>query len=191
MDTFKLSRGGVHNGKDTSTVCAGVPASDGRAGPLGPFGGELAREFGCCAQTIRNWVRQSDRDEGRRDDGLTSSELEELRRLRRENRRLREEREILKNARSGLLGRPVRCRGGLRAREGEPGRACGVADVPPKFRSLRELALCWASPPAGTTRGEAVGGVLVRSATRSYAAPLGPSTRSLEAPTGCLGCMRS
>ena len=64
----------------------------------GRSAGELAREFGCCAQTIRNWVRQNDRDEGRRDDGLTSSELEELRRLRRENRRLREEREILKKA---------------------------------------------------------------------------------------------
>ena len=60
--------------------------------------GELAREFGCSAHTIRNWVRQADRDAGRRDDGLTSSELEELRRLRRENRRLREEREISKKA---------------------------------------------------------------------------------------------
>ena len=56
--------------------------------------GELTGEFGRCAQTIRNWVRQADRDDGRRDDGLTSSELEELRRLRRENRQLREEREI-------------------------------------------------------------------------------------------------
>ena len=60
--------------------------------------GELAREFGCCAQTIRNWVRQTDRDEGRREDGLTSTELEELRRLRRENRQLREDREISKKA---------------------------------------------------------------------------------------------
>ena len=57
----------------------------------GRSAGELAREFGCCSQTIRNCVRQSDRDEGRRDDGLTSTELEEL-------RRLREEREILKKA---------------------------------------------------------------------------------------------
>jgi transposase len=47
---------------------------------------------------IRNWVRQADRDQGPREDGLTSSELEELRRLRRENRQLREEREILKKA---------------------------------------------------------------------------------------------
>ena len=60
--------------------------------------GDPAREFGCCAQTIRNWMRQADRDEGRRDDGPTSSELEELRQLRRENRRLQEEREILEKA---------------------------------------------------------------------------------------------
>ena len=57
----------------------------------GRSAGELAREFGCCAQTIRNWVRQSGPDEVRRDDSLTSSEFEELRRLRRENRRLRRE----------------------------------------------------------------------------------------------------
>ena len=60
--------------------------------------GELAREFECSAQAIRNWVRQADRDEGRREDGLTSAEREELRRLRREVRQLREEREILKKA---------------------------------------------------------------------------------------------
>ena len=60
--------------------------------------GELAREFECSASAIRNWVRQADRDEGRREDGLTSLEREELRGLRRENRQLREEREILKKA---------------------------------------------------------------------------------------------
>ena len=60
--------------------------------------GELAREFGCSSQAIRNRARQSDRDEGRREDGPTSVEREELRRLRRENRRLREERDILKTA---------------------------------------------------------------------------------------------
>ena len=57
---------------------------------------ELAREFECSSQAIRNWVRQADRDAGRRADGLTSAEHEELRRLRREVRQLREEREILK-----------------------------------------------------------------------------------------------
>jgi transposase len=59
---------------------------------------ELSREFEPSAQAIRNWVRQSDLDEGRRDDGLKSAEQEELRRLRRENRQLREEREILAKA---------------------------------------------------------------------------------------------
>ncbi len=56
------------------------------------------REFEPSAQAIRNWVSQADRDEGRRADGLTSAEREELRRLKRENRRLRLEREILAKA---------------------------------------------------------------------------------------------
>ena len=59
---------------------------------------DLARQFEPSAQCIRNWVRQADRDAGRRQDGLTTEEHEELRRLRRENRTLREEREILKKA---------------------------------------------------------------------------------------------
>ncbi len=59
---------------------------------------ELAREFEPSPQAIRNRVRQADLDEGRRKDGLTSSEKAELRKLRRENRRLKEEREILAKA---------------------------------------------------------------------------------------------
>ena len=59
---------------------------------------ELAREFEPSAQAIRNWVSQADRDDGGRSDGLTSGEREGLRRLRRENRRLRQEREILAKA---------------------------------------------------------------------------------------------
>jgi len=58
----------------------------------------LAREFEPSAETIRNWVRQAERDAGRRRDGLTSPEREELRRLRRENRQLKLEREILAKA---------------------------------------------------------------------------------------------
>jgi transposase len=60
--------------------------------------GSLAREFEPSAQCIRNWVRQADRDAGRRSDGLTTEDRTELQRLRRENRTLREEREILKKA---------------------------------------------------------------------------------------------
>jgi transposase len=59
---------------------------------------ELAEKFEPTAQAIRNWVAQADRDDGHRQDGLTTEEREELRRLRRENKVLREEREILKKA---------------------------------------------------------------------------------------------
>ena len=60
--------------------------------------GALAREIGVSEQTVRNWVRQSDLDEGRRSDGMTSEARAELRRLKRENKRLRMERDILKKA---------------------------------------------------------------------------------------------
>jgi transposase len=50
------------------------------------------------AQSIRNWVSQSARNGGRGDGGLTTAEREELNRLRRENRQLRLEREILSKA---------------------------------------------------------------------------------------------
>ena len=59
---------------------------------------ELSREFEPSAQAIRNWVAQADRDAGRRRDGLSSTDREELGRLRRENRQLRQEREILAKA---------------------------------------------------------------------------------------------
>ena len=59
---------------------------------------ELAEKFEPTAQSIRNWVAQTERDSGRRSDGLTTEERDELRRLRRENKTLREEREILKKA---------------------------------------------------------------------------------------------
>ena len=58
---------------------------------------QVAEELGVSQQTLRNWVRQGDIDAGRAE-GLTSEEREELRRLRRENRRLTQEREILKAA---------------------------------------------------------------------------------------------
>jgi len=58
----------------------------------------LAKEFEPTAQAIRNWVKQDDLDQGRREDGLRTEERAELRRLRRENRQLRMDREILAKA---------------------------------------------------------------------------------------------
>jgi transposase len=60
--------------------------------------GELSKEFEPSAQSISTWVAQADRDEGRRADGRTTAEQTELRRLRREVRQLKQEREILAKA---------------------------------------------------------------------------------------------
>jgi len=57
----------------------------------------IAEDLGIAHQTLRRWIAQAEIDAGRRE-GLTTAEREELRRLRRENRILREEREILKKA---------------------------------------------------------------------------------------------
>lgn len=59
---------------------------------------ELSREFGPSAWTVALWVKQAARDAGKGDGGLTTAGRQELVRLRRENRRLREEREILSRA---------------------------------------------------------------------------------------------
>jgi transposase len=59
---------------------------------------QLAAELGVSPQLLRNWSKQVELDAGERRDGLTSEEREELRRLRRENRRLEQERDILKKA---------------------------------------------------------------------------------------------
>lgn len=57
----------------------------------------VARDLGVSVESIRTWIRRQEIDSGKRD-GLTTTEREELVRLRRENRLLREEREILKKA---------------------------------------------------------------------------------------------
>jgi len=59
---------------------------------------ELSQEYEPSAQAIRNWVKQDELDRGERQDGLSSDEKAELTRLRRENKRLQQEREILKKA---------------------------------------------------------------------------------------------
>jgi transposase len=59
---------------------------------------ELAKQFELSPQTVRNWLKQADIDTKRRDDGLTTAEREEIAKLRKENRQLKVEREILSKA---------------------------------------------------------------------------------------------
>jgi transposase len=59
---------------------------------------EVAAALGMNEQSLRNWVKQADIDQGRRQDGLTTEERDELRQLRREVARLRQERDFLKRA---------------------------------------------------------------------------------------------
>ncbi len=71
---------------------------------------EVARDLGCSTESLRNWIRQADLDAGRRKDGLTTDEREELNRLRRENKVLAEEREILRKAAAFFAGETGRTR---------------------------------------------------------------------------------
>lgn len=72
---------------------------------------ELSRQFGCSIQSICHWVAQDARDRGSPlpgKDGLTTAEREELARLRRENRQLKIEREILSKATAWFAGKRER-----------------------------------------------------------------------------------
>jgi transposase len=64
----------------------------------GKTAGQVARELDLTETAVREWVKRADLDAGRRTDGLTTAERDELRQLRRENRDLGEEREILRKA---------------------------------------------------------------------------------------------
>jgi len=57
----------------------------------------VASKIGCTGETLRNWVRQAERDAGERD-GLTTEERERLKKLEREVRELRQANEILRKA---------------------------------------------------------------------------------------------
>ena len=104
---------------------------------------ELAREFEPSANAIRNWLKQTALDEGLRSDGLSTSEREELNRLRRENRILREEREILSKAAAWFAQET-----GV-----TPSRRSHSEGLTRPCIELRPCAACWASPPVVTTRG--------------------------------------
>jgi|SRR4029434_8684880 transposase len=57
----------------------------------------IAPKLGCAAETLRNWVRRAERDQGKRS-GLTTDERQRLKQLERENMELRRANEILKKA---------------------------------------------------------------------------------------------
>ena len=83
---------------------------------------QIAEDPGVSDVTLRNWVKQAEHDEGKRPDGLSTDEREELARLRRENQTLRMEREILKNAAAFSPGKPAsRRRAGPRRLDGTHG----------------------------------------------------------------------
>ena len=104
---------------------------------------ELAREFEPTAQSIWNWVSQWERNAGRGKGGLTTAEREELYRLRRENRQLRLEREILSKAAAWFARETNAIPPGVPVRERSPGRTTRSSPC----------AGCWVSPPAATTHG--------------------------------------
>ena len=100
---------------------------------------EIAEDLGMTSETLRLWLQQADLEAGKRHDGLTSDEQDELRRLRRENRILREEREILKKAAAHLpLGRPTRPGEGVCVYGAREGFVSHPPDVPGRaMRSRR------------------------------------------------------
>ena len=121
--------------------------------------GSLAREFEPSAQTIRNWVKRADVDEGRRSDGLTTEARKEMRELKREVKRPRMERETKKKPRPGSRGRADRSPAGVCVHEGVPGHlpACGHV---PGAGSLPQRVLRLAAAPtlgAGAARRRAQG----------------------------------
>jgi transposase len=69
--------------------------------------GQVAKDFDLTETAVRAWVKQAELDTGSRTDGLTSDERAELARLRRENRRLREDNDILKRA-TAFFAREIR-----------------------------------------------------------------------------------
>lgn len=90
--------GGVRNWQNTPRLPIGVPAAEVGLVRAGRDPEELTCEFEPSAQVIRIWVRQAEHDGDQRADGLTRGEREDLARLRRENRQLHQEHDILAKA---------------------------------------------------------------------------------------------
>ncbi|MBC8733337.1 transposase [Paraburkholderia sp. UCT2] len=98
MDTYPLEQDVSIMGKHRNPYPPEFRAQIVQLVKAGRTPEELAQEFEPTAQTIYNWVAQADRDTGKRRDGLTTSEREEITRPRRKVRQLELEREILSKA---------------------------------------------------------------------------------------------
>lgn len=144
---------------------------------------DLAEQFEPSAQAIRNWVQQADRDEGRRADGLTSAERDELSRLRRENRQRRQERgpERQRRRRSILAQAAAWC-----AREAGaiPSGSAHSSARPRPCTQSRRCAGCLASRQPAMTLGDSADPRLAAKATPPCCAGSERSTRCRKAPMG-------
>ena len=111
---------------------------------------ELAREFEPTAQSISTWVKQAERDAGKRIDGPTSAEREELGRLRRENHRLRQERDTGKGGSLVRAGEQGGARTGLPVHEraSHDDASQPFLDIGSLRRVARKLRLLWAASSA-------------------------------------------
>src|SRR6266542_1031132 len=145
---------------------------------------QLSRDLGVSDQTLRNWVRQVDVDTGRRHDGLTTSEREELRRLRAENRTLRMERDLLKKAAVFFA------KDGDRSRCTRWKYSSSSTRRRPRFRS-RSCADDWVRPKPVTTPGVSDQRPSAPSLMRESASSFTRSTLAAAARTVRPGSMLS
>ena len=159
---MRSSKERIHDASDPSTVVGRI---SGRSDSPGPHKREKqaasAQELGIALEALRAWIRQAELDAGERHDGrhdgLTTDELAELRRWRRENKILREERELLVKAAAFLgspsHGRPTHCHEQVRVRRALEGHLSRHASLScPRCLPERLLGLAAARRQGGRLR---------------------------------------